>query len=270
MEMRWIADHEPEEGMTSPPHVTRACRAAPILNADIDVTLFIACYNEEANIVATLDTVVAAVCEVGCTWEIVLIDDASTDDSVRLARDYQRRHPQLPIRLIVNPRNRGLARNFVEASFLGRGEYFKLVCGDNVESRETLVTILRHLGTVDLVVPYHIDCPGKSRGRLFLSRLYTRLVNAIGGHSLRYYNGLPLVRRQHVMRWHSHTSGFGFQAELLTRLLDEGISHIQVHAAARERAGGTSRALTARNLFCVARTLLDIGLRRLERGLFGA
>lgn len=48
---------------------------------EIDLTLFVACYNEAENIVATLDAVVAACREVGCTYEIVIIDDASRDRS---------------------------------------------------------------------------------------------------------------------------------------------------------------------------------------------
>src|SRR5262249_4243588 len=151
----------------------------------VDLTIFIACYNEQDNIIDTIDTVSAALAAVGRSYEMIIIDDASTDDSVRLVRAYHEARPELPIVLKVNSVNRGLARNFVEAAFLGRGQYYKLVCGDNVESKESLVTILRHMGTVDLVLPYHETCEGKSAGRMFLSRTYTRLVNVLSGHRIR-------------------------------------------------------------------------------------
>jgi glycosyltransferase involved in cell wall biosynthesis len=243
-------------------------RSRPVAPPGIDLTLFIACYNEAANILDTLETVAAAVREVGCSCEVLIIDDASTDRSAELIRSYQEAHPELPIVLHVNPVNRGLARNFVEATFLGRGRYYKLVCGDNVESQETLVRILRYMGEADIVLPYHDRCEGKSRTRMFLSRAFTRLVNLVSGHSLRYYNGLALYRRYHVMRWHSNSSGFGFQADLVTRLLDEGASHVEVRCEARERAHGKSRALTLLNFFSVAHTLLEIASRRLRRTLF--
>lgn len=51
---------------------------------EFDLTLFVACYNEEANIIDTLDTLIAALRECNLTWEIVVIDDASRDHSVEL------------------------------------------------------------------------------------------------------------------------------------------------------------------------------------------
>jgi glycosyltransferase involved in cell wall biosynthesis len=237
--------------------------------SQIDLTLFIACYNEQANIIATLETVAAALREVGDSYEMIVIDDASTDGSAELIRAYQEAHPELPLVLHVNRVNRGLARNFVAAALLGRGEHYKLVCGDNVESRATLVRILRQRGQADLVLPYHDHCEGKSAFRMFLSRAFTRLVNLVSGRSIRYYNGLPLCRRDHVLRWHSDATGFGFQADLVSRLLDEGASYVEVHCQARERAHGTSRALTVANFLSVARTLLVIGGRRLRRVVRG-
>src|SRR5262249_2169968 len=103
----------------------------PLPAKKVDLTLFIACYNEEENIVGTLETVQAALAEHKLTWEVIIIDDASQDNSVAVIQDYVAKHPALPIRLYVNPVNKGLGQNFVEASFLGNGEYYRLICGDN-------------------------------------------------------------------------------------------------------------------------------------------
>ena len=54
----------------------------PELTHDCDLSLFVACYNEEEGIIPTLDTVVAAAREVGITYDVVIIDDCSTDRSV--------------------------------------------------------------------------------------------------------------------------------------------------------------------------------------------
>ena len=58
------------------------------------------------------------------------------------------------------------------------------------------------------------------------------------------------------------TTGFGFQADLLTRLLDEGTNDVEVCVEARDRSKGTSSALTWRNFVAVGRVLLTIGMRR--------
>jgi len=84
-------------------------------NNQIDLTLFVACYNEEENIAGTLDVVVAACREVGLTYEIVVVDDASTDKSVEIVQEYQKSHPDIPIILHVNKNNEGWGMNYAEA-----------------------------------------------------------------------------------------------------------------------------------------------------------
>jgi glycosyltransferase involved in cell wall biosynthesis len=231
-------------------------------SAELDLTLFVACYNEEQNITGTLDSIQDALKDLPLSYEIIVVDDASRDRSIEVVKEYTQRHPDLHLTLVTCPKNRGLAHNFAEAAFLGRGRYYKLVCGDNVETKETLTTVLGRLGEADLVVPYHKQCEGRSRFRLLLSRTYTRLINLLSGYSLGYYNGCGVFRRVDVMRWHSRTSGFGFQAELVICLLDNGASYCQVPIIGRDRQTGTSSAMKLRNWMSVSRTLLSIAFRR--------
>jgi len=231
--------------------------------------LFVACYNEEENITATLETVVAACREVGVSFQIVVIDDCSRDRSVEKVKEFGCAHPEVPLTLYVNSRNEGLANNYAEAAFLLRSEWYRLICGDNVESKETLVTILRSVGDSEIIVPYYTQHPGRAYHRRLISKLFTLLVNIISGLKLKYYNAMPLTRRTYVMRWHSNSHGFGFQADLLTRLLALGIDYKEVGVVGSERAGGKSNALTFRNFASVAHSLQNIIIRRISKVLYG-
>jgi glycosyltransferase involved in cell wall biosynthesis len=231
----------------------------------VDLTLFIACYNEEENIEVTLDSLLAALGEVCCSWEIIIIDDASTDRSVELIRAYQARNPHVPIHLKVNEHNRGLAHNYKAAAQLGSGTYYRLICADNCEPKETFVTIFSSIGAADIILPYHTDVPGKTLFRRSLSKTFTLLVNLISGRWLRYYNGLAVHRRDNIIRCTARMEGFGFQADIITRLLDEGASYVQVPVTAQERTKGRSKVLTAKNFLAVSRTLLELMGRRLTR-----
>lgn len=239
-------------------------------DAPIDLTLFVACYNEEENIIGTLDTVVAACREVGISFEIVVVDDASSDRSVELVKEYQKAHPDVPLILHVNEKNEGLGGNYAEAAFLGHGTWYRLICGDNVEPKETLVKIFSQIGKAELIIPYRPDdVKGRGLSRKMLSQGFTALVNFCSGHQIHYYNGLPLTKRYYVMRWHSNAHGFGFQADLITRLLDRGVSHLEVPVTGHERAGGESKALTLRNFCSVAHSLLTILIRRFSKIVYG-
>jgi glycosyltransferase involved in cell wall biosynthesis len=232
---------------------------------DRSITIFVACYNEAANIVTSLDTAVAALQQVGYAWEIIVIDDASRDDSVAIVRRYIAEHPAVPVSLVVREQNQGLAQNYIDGAFLGHGKYYKLVCGDDAEPKETIVKILRLMGTADMVLPYYEEIRGRKRGRRIVSRTYTTLVNLISGYRLRYYNGVGIHVRYNVMRWHTNYHGFSFQADMVTRLLDQGASYVEVPAYSTDRTAGSSKALTLSNFLSVTHFLMDLTIRRVGR-----
>jgi glycosyltransferase involved in cell wall biosynthesis len=246
-----------------------ATPAAANLKAPVLLSLFVACYNEQDNIIGTLETLVGALQRAGPSFDIIVVDDASKDDSVPRIRKFMADNPQLPIRLLLNGHNEGVATNYAEGAFRAKGEWYRMICGDNVESEETLSTIFRSIGEAEMLVPYYVEHPGRAAHRQIISKLYTGLVNLLSGYRLHYYNGMPLTRRAYAMRWHSNSHGFGFQADLVTRLLALGATHKEVGVIGRERAGGKSSALTFRNLASVAHSLQNIAIRRVSKFLYG-
>lgn len=234
-----------------------------------DLTIAIPCLNEEKNIAATLETVAAAMREVSHRIEIIVIDDGSTDGTAKTVERYRESHPELPIRLHRNPSNHGLTRSYVDGAFLGLGKYYRLVCGDNVEPKETLVRVFNELGKADIIIPYHEPVPGKSTFRRGLSQVYTFLVNTFSGYNIRYYNGMAATLRYNVMRWGPYSFGFGFQADLVTRLLDEGATFVQIAVVAtHQKKTGVNSALNWKNFLSVGHTLLEILIRRVRRHAF--
>lgn len=229
---------------------------------DCDLTVFVACYNEEGNILRTLESLTSALHQVPLSWEILVIDDASEDNSVALVRQYILDHADLPVSLFVRDENVGLAQNYVDGAFLGHGKYYKLVSGDDAEPQATLLEIFRHIGKADMIVPYHTEVVGRSWLRHLLSKTYTAIVNVISGHHLQYYNGGAVHLRYNVMRWHTNYHGFSFQADMITRLLDQGASFVEVGVTSQDRESGVSKAVTTRNFLSVAHFLLDLMIRR--------
>lgn len=205
-----------------------------------DLTVVITCYNEAHFIEATLDNVLAALKGSGKSHEIIVINDCSRDNSREIIQAYVDAHPEAGVRFCPNARNRGLACNFIEGAYLGRGRYYRLCCGDNPETREALTHIFSHAGVTDMVIPYQVqrNVRGKSLMRKRISMLFTALVNMLSGYDIRYYNALPVYLRYHVMRFPPQSYGFGFQADIVTRLLDEGVTYAQIrHLGAEDRKG---------------------------------
>ncbi|MBU1042616.1 MAG: glycosyltransferase family 2 protein [Proteobacteria bacterium] len=246
--------------------------ASPFFAHDVDLTVLVTCYNEREFILDTLEILTGALAEWGGSHEVLIVDDCSRDGSGELLEEYLSAHDLPQVRLIRNPVNKGLSRNFMDGAFLGRGKYYRLCCGDNAESREALVDIYRQIGKADLVIPYQVqsEVRGRSWRRRAISRLFTALVNLLSNNSIRYYNSLPVFLREHVIRFPPQSLGFGFQADIVTRLLEEDITYLQTrHLGPRENKGDASTALTLRNLLSVVHTFVEIAIRRLRRLLYG-
>src|SRR6478752_6337602 len=233
-------------------------------DSSVELTIFISCYNEEPFVVKTIETVRAALAEAGRSqYEIIVIDDCSKDRSANLVEDYIRTHPDEPILLRRNKRNQGLAQNYFDAAFIGKGKYYRLICGDDAEPMDTMVTVFREIGQADMLIPYYISSEGKSFSRRMISNTYSRLVNFISGFRLHYYNGLAVHLRYNVMRWHPNTRGFGFQADIICMLLDQGFTYKEIPVRTIERKKGDSKALTFKNMLSVSHTIVDIIVRRI-------
>jgi glycosyltransferase involved in cell wall biosynthesis len=240
-----------------------------VLNNELDITVVVSCYNEAKFIADTLDTVSAALSEAGLHYEIIVIDDCSRDNSADIVKRYIDAHPELPLSLVINEKNRGLAVNYVEGAFLGKGKYYRLCCGDNAEPKDALVNIFKHTGMASLILPYQMKVPGKSLFRRTLSSLYTKLINFLSGYDIKYYNGSAIHMRYNVMRWHPHSYGFGFQADIVTMLLDQGFDFMQISTWAIEQKQGGATALKVRNVLSVMHTLIEILIRRVRCLIYG-
>jgi len=229
----------------------------------LDLTLFIPCRNEEGNIGRTLNEAVEALKPYPYTYEIIVTDDASRDGSVAEIEAFMAAHPDVRLVLKRNKRPYGVSYNLTDAAVLGRGRYFQFISGAFQTRREALRNAFDELGTADIVITY-MDPDRRSPLRRNLSKAYTKLVNFISGYDLKHYHGTPIFRRIDVVRWHSYRR-VGFYADMITRMLDEGVTYVETPTACDERERGRSRALGWRNVISLMVGFSDMLLRRFSK-----
>lgn len=95
------------------------------------VSIIMPVYNGEKFIKYTIESVL---CQTYQNWEMILIDDASTDNSMRIVNRYRDRR----IRIYSNSYNRGIAYTRNYGLDLCRGEYISLLDDDDIISRDKL------------------------------------------------------------------------------------------------------------------------------------
>lgn len=222
------------------------------------VSFVVPCFNEECNVIPTIETIIRAVTDLNLTYEIIVIDDGSVDGTSATVKKYIAEYPGNRIILIRNERNKGLGFNYVKGVSIARGEYYMAVFGDHSEPLEALKIILEKIGQAEIVVPYP-DQSTRSLFRRFISKAFTLLCNFLSGQKIRYYNGPVLHKRLNVLQFSKNISfGFGYQAELLCQLLIRGSSFVEVFFPINFRTSGGTSAFRISNMISVAGSLLKI------------
>jgi glycosyltransferase involved in cell wall biosynthesis len=232
------------------------------------ISVFISSYNEERSIVPTIESIAGALAQSGLSWEIIVVDDASTDQSAENVRRFLREHPALPIRLDVNAGNQGLVPSIFANVGAARGQYFWVVAGDNNVGPETAAQLLSHVGSADIVIPRVMNYSGRTLHRRIISITYAFLVRLLSGCPVTYYNGSSIHRRSDLIWLQDKVCGFAYAADCITRLWDHGCSYVEVPVFYKERANGKSSALTLKNLQDITAFLFNLPLRRAKKKFY--
>jgi len=95
---------------------------------DPRVSVFIITYNQEKTIAQTIESILMQ--EGDFTMELVIGEDAGTDNTRQVCLDYQKRYPEI-IKLLLHESNQGIVKNYIETLRLCRGQYLGVCAGDD-------------------------------------------------------------------------------------------------------------------------------------------
>jgi glycosyltransferase involved in cell wall biosynthesis len=198
-------------------------------------------------------------------YEVLIFDDCSRDNSVAVVNDFlDQNRLRDRFYLITNQTNVGIGVNYFKAAERGRGKYFFIVHGDNAIDEDSLISIMALLGKADVIVPYYnttlfsnrMNFDHRAFSRRITSIVFVKLVQLLSGHNLRYFNGLVLHKRENVLKYRTDAFGFGYQAELLCRLLnDPHTSFLEIRMHNWDRSSGESTAFRMKNVLSVLGSL---------------
>jgi len=221
-----------------------------------DISFFVPCYNEEENVVPTMETIRVAMAERSWSSEILVYDDASVDRTAENVEAYQSAHLETEVRLFRNQRRRGPGANYLKGAFAARGRHYMMVSGDNDTPLASLQVLLAQIGRADMVIPYLENMQERPWLRRVLSKTFTRLVGWVSGSHLPYYNGMVIHRTETVRRFQPRTAGFAYQAEILCQAVANGLSYVEVPIrTVPQRGAFTTSALRLPNVISVVGSL---------------
>ena len=164
---------------------------------DIVVSVVIPAYNEEQAITGVLEQVIAVLDPLDMPYEVIVVDDGSTDDMVSACRACSQ------VQVISHAYNRGTGAARTTGVRAARGRYIVMTDADGTYSAETIPQMIEALSECDMV----IGARQKEMGTLkWLRSLAKDLIKALASYLTRtkipdLNSGLRAMKRDLVLQF---------------------------------------------------------------------
>ena len=200
------------------------------------LTVVVPAYNEEENIVPLAEEIIAALCNLPGSFELILVDDASTDATTRIIREYK--HPN--VRAVFHRINCGQSAAVGSGFHAARGDWVATLDGDGQNDPADLPAML------ELAIKEGVDCVTGVRAKrqdTFIRRFSSKTANGfrnwITGDQVSDSGcGIRVVRRAVL---HEIPVFNGMHRFLPTLLRGQGFTVKEADVNHRERLRGTSK-----------------------------
>jgi glycosyltransferase involved in cell wall biosynthesis len=220
------------------------------------ISVVIPMFNEEAYVRRSVEAARATLTGLGGEWEIVLVDDCSTDATPRIADELAAADPR--VRVLHNATHRTLGGSLREGLLAARGDLVLYTDADLPADMEELPRALRLLDyqEAELLAGYRFDRTGEGLRRALLARCYNLVLRLLFGLRVRDVNfAFKLMRRSLLQRITLTSEGSFIDAELILRARHAGARMIQMGLDYFPRTQGTSTLASPRVVLRILREM---------------
>lgn len=204
-----------------------------------EISVVFPAYNEEATLTETLDRALEALDELFEDFEVIVVDDASTDRTAALLEDYAHGHAQ--VKVLRNERNAGAGSSMLRGMRAAKCELVVNNAMDYPFDLRDLDKMCSRLQAADVVVAARTGRPGYTVYRRLLSFVNRCLLQLLFRLPVTDCNFVQLYRRRVLesAEFDSRSAGF-LPAEMLVRARDQGFRTTEVPITYHPRKAGTS------------------------------
>lgn len=225
------------------------------------VTVAVMAYNEAPSLERVVGEILDELRRLGRPYEIVIIDDGSTDGTGEIADRLAQQ--ESAVRVVHHPKNLGLGAVYREAFRCGRQEWSTIFPADGQFEAQIISQFLRRENEADMILGY---IPEYRRSRSRAARLFSwaerSLYKLMFGH-FPDFQGIMMFRRALVDTVPLTSTGRGWmiQMELILRLLRKGYRVVGEPTGIRDRMSGQSKVMNLRSILSNLRQVFELRWR---------
>jgi glycosyltransferase involved in cell wall biosynthesis len=205
------------------------------------VSLVIPMFNEELNIGHAVDVAVEALEKYASDYEIVIVDDASTDGSAAIVERAAHANPR--IRMIRHAKNRKLGGSLKTGFAAATMELVLYMDADLPFDPDAINRAIRamHITGADMIAGYRLDRTIEGLRRAIYSYCYNALIGVLFGWPHRDINfSFKLMKREVLQAIELQSEGSLIDAELIVKAKNRGFTIQQMGLDYFPRVRGTS------------------------------
>ena len=228
------------------------------------ISVIFAAYNEEMNIVTTMEKALAAMRGLGRDFEIIIVDDRSKDRTGLLADGLAAAHPE--IRVLHNDRNMGQGASLVRGFQQAR---YELVIHDAMDypfDLRDLPKLLQYCGEADIIAATRTSRAGYSFYRVLTSMVHKHLLHLLFPLKLNDYNFVQIYPRSvwDAIRVEARSTAF-LTPEAMIRAHDMGYRVKEVAVEYHPRLVGEATSGNPKVILHSLRDMFSFWWKRLLR-----
>lgn len=221
----------------------------------ISLTIIIPALNEQENIKDAVEEALRAASSRVREFEILLINDGSTDRTGEIMDEISRKDPRIKVLHNKAPNNLGGA--YKQGVNLAAYDYLMMIPGDNEVPSSATIPIIESIGKADMIIPYTTNMYDRPLGRRIGSKGYTMLLNLFFNKKIKYYNGTTVLKSKDVKSLSIKTNSFAYMSEILLKLLNSGKSYYEIGIRIRS-PHRASTALRLGNILGVLKAIRNL------------
>jgi glycosyltransferase involved in cell wall biosynthesis len=223
------------------------------------LTIVVPAYNEQVKLETTVREILCAAARALDAFEVIVVNDGSTDATGAVANRLAREHPQVAV--VHQPTNRGVGAAYYVGLTRARYPALTVIPGDNAFHSSGVETLFRSVGSAELIVSYRENMQARTPLRRVLSVCCTATMRWLTSRPIRDAHSMfvfPVEQARQI----PVNDGYGYHIEALSTLLQTCSSYAEVPVRLNPRPDASSGVMRPRVIATLVWTMARMYCRR--------